>query len=180
MSGDCFLNKGLVHIYTGDGKGKTTAAIGLAVRFAGTGGRVLFVRFLKNNDSAELEALKNIPEITVADNPEVYRMIYLNGDLPEGSKEYYSAMFEAAKNEALSGAYGMIVFDELMAAVNLGLVDLNAVVNFLENRPEGLEVVMTGRNPAPEIAAYADYISEIKKIKHPFDQGITARKGIEY
>ena len=175
------MNTGLVHIYTGDGKGKTTAATGLAVRCAGAGGRILFVRFLKNNDSAELDALSRIPEIEVIDNPKVFRMIGLKeGEVPEGSKEYYAAMFEEAKGKALSGGYDMVVFDELMATVNLGFVTARDVVGFLKDKPKELEVVMTGRDPDPAIAEQADYISEIKKIKHPYDKGITARKGIEF
>ena len=175
------MNTGLIHIYTGDGKGKTTAALGLAMRCAGAGGKILLVRFLKNNDSAELDLLSRIPEIEVFDNPKVFRMIGLKkGEVPEGSREYYAAMFDEAEDLALAGGYDMVIFDELMASVNLGFVDAQSVVSFLKNKPEKLEVVMTGRDPDPAIAAEADYISEIKKIKHPYDKGITARKGIEF
>lgn len=175
------MNTGLIHIYTGDGKGKTTAAAGLAVRFAGSGGRVLFARFLKTNSSGELNILSRIPEITMVENPKVFHMINLkDGKPPEGAKEYYQAMFEETARKALSGGYDMLVMDELMAAVNLELVNKADVTAFLKGKPQNLEVVMTGRNPAPEIAALADYISEVRKIKHPYDKGIKARKGIEY
>lgn len=174
-------DKGLIHIYTGDGKGKTTAATGLAVRCAGAGGKVLISRFLKTNDSAELNILSKIPEITIMDNPKVFHMIYLpDGKLPEGCKEYYENMFRDAAKEAMTGKYDLLIMDELMATVNLKLVSVSEVTEFLKNKPESLEVVMTGRNPDPEIAALADYISEVKKIKHPFDGGVKARRGIEF
>lgn len=175
------MDTGLIHIYTGDGKGKTTAATGLAVRCAGAGGKVLICRFLKTNTSAELNILKEIPNITIMENPKVFHMIHLkDGQLPEGAKEYYEGMFKDTAAQAMTGNYDLLVMDELMATVNLGLVSAEDVVAFLKSRPKNLEVVMTGRNPAPEIADEADYISEIKKIKHPFDKGINARKGIEF
>ena len=175
------MNKGLIHIYTGDGKGKTTAAVGLAVRFAGTGGRVLFCRFLKTNDSGELEILKNIPEIKLTDNPKVFHMIHLkDGELPEGAAQYYKAMFDEAVSGAVAGDCGLLVMDELIGAVNLGFISTADVLSFLNNRPDNLEVVMTGRNPAPELIKAADYVSEIRKIRHPYDKGIKARKGIEF
>ena len=175
------MNKGLIHIYTGDGKGKTTATTGLAVRFAGTGGRVLFCRFLKTNDSGELEILKNIPEIKLTDNPKVFHMIRLKeGKIPEGAAQYYKDVFDKAVKEAEGGGYGLLIMDELIGAVNLGFINVKDVLDFLKSRPDSLEVAMTGRNPAPELIKAADYVSEIKKIKHPYDEGIKARKGIEF
>lgn len=175
------MNTGLIHIYTGDGKGKTTAATGLALRCAGAGGRVLITRFLKTNNSAELNILGSIAEIKIMENPKVFHMINLkDGKLPEGSGEYYEAMFRDTVAEAAGGDYDLLVMDELMATVRLGFVSVQEVLSFLKNKPEKLEVVMTGRNPAPELVEAADYVSEIKKIKHPFDRGVKARKGIEF
>lgn len=173
-------NTGLVHIYTGDGKGKTTAAVGLAVRCAGAGGKVLFSRFLKSNDSGELNVLSKIPGITVMDNPKVFHMIHLKGKVPEGAAEYYKERFEGTVSEAMKGEYDLLVMDEIIATVNYGFVSVSELLDFLKEKPRNLETVLTGRDPAAQLLEAADYVSEIKKVKHPFDKGIVAREGIEY
>ncbi|MBI5236266.1 MAG: cob(I)yrinic acid a,c-diamide adenosyltransferase [Deltaproteobacteria bacterium] len=174
---------GLIHIYTGDGKGKTTASIGLAVRAAGSGLNVLFVQFFKedNAESGEKAFFRNI-----AGNIELIRS---NCRHPffTGAKTDEDAVGKAIKNtfdlvreKTASGNVGLLVLDEIMAAINGNWLDMAEVIGFLDSRPHTLEVVLTGRNAPPAIVKMADYVTEMLKIKHPFDAGGVARKGIEY
>lgn len=175
------LENGLIHIYCGDGKGKTSAAAGLAVRAAGCGRRVLFVRFLKNEDSGELRILDQIPEIHVIHLEKSYGFYRT---LSDEEKREVRQMYEKLWNDAvrLSGteAYDVLVMDEFMAAYNYGLIDHSTALAFLREKPEHLEIVLTGRNPDERLVELADYVSEIRKVKHPYDRGILARRGIEY
>ena len=173
------MERGLIHIYCGDGKGKTTAAIGLAVRAAGAGKKVLIARFLKNNRSAELQSLEKLPQITILPIEKEFGFIRTEDNpIRKQAAEYYSGYFEHAVKKAED--YDLLILDEINAAVNLDIVDKGRLLEFLKHKPQNLEVVLTGRSPAEEVCELADYISEIRKVKHPFDQGITAREGIEY
>ncbi len=170
-----------VHIYCGDGKGKTTAAIGLAVRAAGCKKRVLVTRFLKTDQSGEVNALRGLPEITVTPCSRSFGFFSRMSD--EQKKEagyYYSELLKTTLDRAHKEHFDLLILDEIMAVCNFGLVEETRVLEFLDSRPEGLEVVLTGRNPSEKLVETADYVSEIRKIKHPFDKGITAREGIEY
>ena len=171
------MEKGLIHIYCGDGKGKTSAATGLAVRAAGCGKQVLFARFLKNEDSGELE----IPEIHVI---HLERSFGFYRTLTEEEQAEVRRMYEALWHDivrrAETDAYDVLVMDEFMAAYNYGLIGHDAAFAFLREKPERLEVVLTGRDPDEALVELADYVSEIRKVKHPFDRGIRARRGIEY
>ena len=167
---------GLVHIYCGDGKGKTSAAVGLAVRAAGCGKRVVIARFLKTDNSGEVEILKKIPEVTLIPCRKTFGFVR---SMDEETKRECAAYHKLAEHADL------VVFDEIMAAVNYGMVPERDVLEFLENRPgrdqtDGLEIVLTGRDPSEKLTAAADYVSEICKRKHPFDRGIMARRGVEY
>lgn len=175
------MTHGLIHIYCGDGKGKSTAAAGLAVRAAGCGLKVLFARFLKNEVSGELRILDAVPEIEVIHLEKSFGFYHtLNQKEKQMVKELYEQLFYTVKENAETGRYDMLVMDEFMAAYNYDLIPHETVLKFLENKPEKLEVVMTGRNPCEELIQIADYVSEIKKVKHPFDHGVKARKGIEF
>lgn len=175
------MKQGLIHIYCGDGKGKTTAATGLAVRAAGSGMRVLFVRFLKNENSAELRILDQIPEIEVIHLSESYGFYHTQTEEEKGkTQRMYRDVWRQAIQKVKSGAYGMLVMDEFMAADRYGLIPHEEALQFLKEKPESLEVVLTGRDPAEDLTDLADYMSEIRKVKHPFDCGISARRGIEY
>ena len=175
---------GLVHIYCGDGKGKTSAAIGLAVRAAGCGKHVVIARFLKTDDSGEVEALKMLPGVHVIPCRKNFGFVR---SMDEKTKEKCAAYNRALFLEAARMAEDadLVVFDEIMAAMNYGMVPEADVLDFLADRPkkgetDGLEVVMTGRNPSEALIDAADYVSEICKRKHPFDRGIMARRGVEY
>ena len=174
------MNKGLIHLYCGDGKGKTTAAIGLAVRAAGSGMKVVILQFLKGRLVSELDSLKLIPGITILRNEE---------DLG-----FFSAMSEEDKQKAMSyhndnlqrvlqmvedRACDLLILDEICAAYRLGMVDKEIINQLIINKREDLELVLTGRDPDKLFLEYADYVSEIKKIKHPYDKQINARVGIE-
>ena len=173
-------DKGLIHIYYGEGKGKTTAATGLAVRAAGAGRRVIFAQFLKKGDSSEINILRSIPGI---------RLFYLNthrGFIKKQSKEeleltkventgMFREIIDAAKKEA-----DMLVLDEMLSTLCHELVPSKELISFLKEKPESLEVVLTGRYPTRTLVNLADYVTEMKKKKHPYDKGIMARKGIEF
>lgn len=173
--------KGCIHIYTGDGKGKTSAATGLAVRFAGTGGRVLFAQFLKDGTSGELACLRKTDGIDVDVCEECFGFSFaMNDETREQAKKTYTDYLSRILAKAENGSYGMLVLDEIIATYNQSFIDRSVLLGFLRHKPEELEVVLTGRDPAEELIGLADYVSEIRKIRHPYDKGISARKGIEY
>ena len=175
------MEKGLIHIYCGDGKGKTSAATGLAVRAAGCGKQVLFARFLKNEESGELEILDRIPEIHVIHLERSFGFYRtLTEEEQAEVRQMYEALWQDIVRRAETDMYDVLVMDEFMAAYNYGLIGHDAAFAFLREKPERLEVVLTGRDPDGDLVELADYVSEIRKVKHPFDRGIRARRGIEY
>lgn len=175
------MKRGLLHIYCGDGKGKTTAATGLAVRAAGCGMKVLFARFLKSENSGELKVLDMIPEIEVIHLAKSFGFYKYLSEQERGKlREVYANLWREVVEKLQTGAYDMLVLDEFAAAYRYGLVDQEGAVRVLEGRPVNLEVVLTGRDPDERLVEIADYVSEIQKRKHPFDRGIPAREGIEF
>ena len=171
---------GLIHIYTGDGKGKTTASLGLALRAAGAGFNVFILQFLKSWDTSELKSLELIPNIKIIRGKEGNVFTFsMTAEQLVKSKEIHMSNFKVAKEAAFNGKCDVLVLDEVIGAYNRNLLDREDLLNFLDNKPDHLEVILTGRNPAEELKDRADYISEIQKIRHPFDKGIPARKGIE-
>lgn len=171
---------GLIHIYCGDGKGKTTAAIGLAVRHAGSGGKVVVAQFLKDGTSSECRALAKLGNITMlAANP----CSKFSFQMTEEEKQECSAAigrtFAAATGFAVREGATLLVLDEVCAAISCGFLPEEEVLRFLDSKPEALEVVLTGRNPSEALQEQADYITEMVKRRHPFDKGVGARKGIE-
>lgn len=169
---------GLIHLYCGDGKGKTTAAVGLAVRASGAGKRVIFTQFFKDGSSSEVEALKTLPGIRTIHAHTVkgfYRS--MTPEQREQAREDYTALFRqvAAGKDA-----DLLILDEIVSACNRGVVPETLVTDFLRSKPSGLEVVLTGRNPSPALMELADYITEMRKLRHPYDRGVAARRGIEF
>ena len=170
--------KGLVHIYCGDGKGKTTTSVGLTVRAAGSGKKVLFYQFLKDNSSSERAILDKQSGITIIPGKEMQKFTFqMNAEELNELREYNNDMldklFEMAKD------YDMLVMDESVYSIDKDLLDEEKLIKHLEEKPFSLEVVLTGRNPSQALMEHADYISEIKKVKHPFDKGVSSRMGIE-
>lgn len=172
--------KGLTHIYHGYGKGKTTAATGLAVRCIGYGEKVIFSQFLKGSDSGEIDVLKKLGA-TVMRNTKNY------GFFPFASKEDQRLMTEENNgilrrsiSLAREGKTRLLVLDEVLDAYNIGALDKTLLDEFVADKPEELELVLTGRDPSDFLRQKADYITHFDKEKHPYDKGVTARKGIEY
>lgn len=172
---------GLLHLYHGDGKGKTTAAIGLALRALGCGYRVLIVQFLKDGDSGELAALKTFPNAELWSGKSVKGFTFtMTKEEKSSLAEEMTQRFRAVITSCDKGDCEVVVLDEILDAVNADLLPWEEVYAFFSRRPEHIEFVLTGRNPKPELLELADYITEMKKIKHPYDQGIPARKGVEF
>ncbi len=175
------MKKGLIHVYCGEGKGKTTAAAGLSIRAAGCGMKVVFLQFLKAMESGEIEILRNIDNITVIRNEEDYGFFNrMTEEEKEAITELHNKNLKKALDLVDNGQCDLLVLDEACAAYNHNLLDRTLVENLIQNKKEDLELVLTGRDPAPLFVEYADYVSEIRKIKHPYDKNIIARKGIEY
>jgi len=171
---------GLIHIYCGDGKGKTTAAVGLAVRCAGRGNKVLLVQFLKSRDSGELYSLAKLPDIEVMRGKESKKFTFqMNEEEKHALLIEHNKMFEQVLAKIKNGGYSLLILDEVIGALNAKVFEMQKLTEFLRHKPENLEVVLTGRNPAPELVEIADYVSEMRKVKHPMDKGIMAREGIE-
>lgn len=172
--------QGLCHIYTGNGKGKTTASVGLLVRATGAGMKTLFCQFLKGRDTGELEPLRKLG-VEVLRAGEIKKFFAkMTDDEKKECVKSHEMCYNKVKQKIQSGDYGLIVLDEVMAAVRLGLVPLSDLAEVIRNRPKDLEIVLTGRDVPEELAVLADYLSEIQEVRHPFAQGISARKGIEY
>lgn len=174
------MEKGLIHIYHGNGKGKTTAAVGLAVRAAGAGMRVSFIQLMKDGTSAELNVLKKMEQIEVYSIRNTYGFTWNMSDddrirLRMKNDKAVNAMIRAVKE----GLYQMLVVDEMMPAYQGGFVDKAAVLELMQLCKGTTELVLTGRNPAKELLDRADYITEMKNERHPYEKGITARVGIE-
>lgn len=170
--------KGLVHIYTGDGKGKTTAAAGLAVRMAGAGKRVLFVQFMKAPGSSELVSME-ILGITVLNLCTSGKFIW---NMTEEERNIYRKEQEGTLSAAIASAagYDLVVLDEAISASATGMISLAELTVFLKEKPQGTELVLTGRDAPEALLSLSDYVSEIKAVKHPYDHGIMARRGIEF
>ena len=235
---------GLVHIYCGDGKGKTTAALGLALRAAGNGIPVVIARFLKNDGSGEVGILENVPGVYLFHCERQFGFTWtMSEEQKAEAGEYFTGLFERAwemggktAQEDVEGAgkadgcmagenwgsdsvsdgssrrdigvcgtgapvsgspvsvppasvpltsppceiRALLVLDEIMAAVNSGFVANERLLAALDHRPDGLEVVLTGRGPSEELLSRADYVTEMRAVKHPYEKGVGARKGVEY
>lgn len=171
------MSKGLVHIYTGDGKGKTTAALGLALRAAGQGLRVIVIQFLKGDpDCGEhIFALKHQPfEIVQFTDGNCFTLP------PEQLRNDVGKTMDFIAETMASGRYQMIILDEIFIAIRRGLLETSRVIDLIRNKPDSVELVLTGRNAPPEIMELADYVTEMQMKKHPYTNGIKGRKGIEY
>ena len=168
--------KGLVHVYTGNGKGKSTAALGLAMRAAGQGLKVAFIQFIKGEPCGEHFFVKQY-------NP--FEIIQISvGDSFKKSKKQLSQeaqqTLDYAEQEILSGKYELVILDEIFVAINQGLITTKQLLELLDSKPVSVELVLTGRNAPPEIVQRADLVTEMLMIKHPFTEGTSARRGIEY
>lgn len=167
----------MLHLYCGNGKGKTTAAMGLALRAAGRGKRVVIAQFLKGADSGERFALAQLPQVTLLPVPDAVTFSFrMTEEERRAEARRYQDLLELIRQEA-PGCF-LLVLDEACAAVNTGLLPLEDLLSCLDSLE--CEVVLTGRDPAPQLVERADYITSMEAVRHPFEQGISARKGIEF
>jgi len=173
------MEHGLVHIYCGDGKGKTTASLGLTLRAAGSGMSIVYSQFLKDGKSNEFKLLSDVSSVILLPPERSFGFSWtLNEEEKAEATKFYTNHFRRATE--LARLSDLLVLDEIVGACNCGFVPEAEVVAFLKSKPAGLEVVLTGRDPSQALVDVADYVTEMRKVKHPFDQKIGARRGIEF
>lgn len=171
---------GLIHIYCGDGKGKTTTGMGLCARAAGYGYKVLIYQFMKNNRTSERKLLEKEENITWIDGLEQEKFSFQMTEKEKADRRaYYAEQLKLVTEKARDEHYQVLFLDETIYTIRAGLLDEELVLDFLDHKPEDLEVILTGQGPSEELLARADYVSEICMRKHPFQRGIPARPGIE-
>jgi len=180
------LKKGLVHIYTGNGKGKTTAAIGLGVRAFGGGLKVCLYQFLKGEgvSCGEAKATARLGsrfKIVPLSQPHPYFQPPAERKrVREGLKKLIQAALKDIKKTMASKRYDLIILDELITAIRDGFIDLGSVLELIKSKPKDTEIVLTGRGAPRGLIKRADYVSEMRNIKHPYEKGIKARRGVEF
>ena len=171
---------GLIHIYYGNGKGKTTTGMGLITRAAGYGYRVLLYQFMKNNKTSERKILEKVPNITIVDGLEQEKFSFQMTEEEKAERRvFYGEQLKKVTKEAVDGDYDVLFLDESIYTIRAGLLDEQLLLDFLDHKPEKLEVILTGQGPDEELIKRADYVSEICMRKHPYEKGIPARPGIE-
>jgi cob(I)alamin adenosyltransferase len=172
------LKKGYIHVYTGPGKGKTTAALGLGLRAAGARFKVHMIQFMKGRRYSELNSVEKLSNFTISQHG---RDEFVNKDKPEQIDiDLAQEGFTHAKKLIESGKYDMIILDEINVAVDFNLIDIHELMKVIESKPENLELVLTGRYANPEVQRIANYVTEMLEIKHPYQQGVEARKGVDF
>ena len=167
----------MIQIYTGDGKGKTTAALGLAIRAAGAGKHVFIGQFIKGLEYCELRSLKKFRNIKVE---QFGRGCFIKGKPGRKDKELACAGLNRIREIAKKQKFDLIILDEINVALDLKLVDCGEVLELIKNTPEKIELVLTGRDAPADLIKTADLVSEIREVKHYFRKGQIARRGIEY
>ncbi len=179
------LEKGLVQVYTGDGKGKTTAAFGLALRAAGCGNKVLIFQFLKppTLELGERLAIERsglpIRVESLEAQWHLFRSLRSEQDIAAAGAAIRDALAKLTELAAKK-TYDVLILDEIVFCLALGLGQLEDIRRLIEQKDAGVELVLTGRGATPELIALADLVTEMKKVKHPFDKGVGARRGIDY
>lgn len=172
------MEKGYIHVYTGPGKGKTTAALGLGLRAAGAGLKVHMMQFMKGRRYSELDAIENLNNFTFSQHG---RDEFVSKENPEQIDiDLAQEGFAQAKDIIKNSKYDVVILDELNVVVDYNLIKFDDAIKLIEQKPEKLELVLTGRDVHPEIVKLADLVTEMLEIKHPYQQGVTARKGIDF
>lgn len=171
----------MLHIYYGNGKGKTTAAVGLTVRAIGAGMKTAFFQFLKNGSSSEIDILKELENNTVMCCESCSKFSFqMNDDEKSNVTSEHNNMLIYAKDLIENGSVDLVVLDELLDAYNKKLIDAELADEFINCCSKKAEIIVTGRDPSAEWLNTADYVTEMTSLKHPYNNGINARKGIEY
>ena len=174
------LNQGLVSIFTGDGKGKTTAAIGSVIRAVGHGLRAFIIYFMKGKDyiHGENNVLSQLPNVKTASFGQSGWIDSEN--IKAEHREQAALALAAARNAINSGNYDTIVLDEINVAINYGLIELDDVIKLIKDKPKPVELILTGRYADPKLVQMADLVTDMLMVKHPYAQGIKARRGIDF
>jgi cob(I)alamin adenosyltransferase len=170
----------MLQIYTGQGKGKTTAALGLALRAVGAGKKVLLIQFLKDGQSSELKAIRRIAKREIKIKVFGKKGFINKDDLSKQDFDLAEKGFAFFQKAVRSGKYNLIILDEVNVAVSLGLLKKEDFISFIKKVSGRIEIILTGRQADPGIVRLADLVTEMKEIKHYFNKGLKARKGIEY
>ncbi|MDO5033750.1 MAG: cob(I)yrinic acid a,c-diamide adenosyltransferase [Eubacteriales bacterium] len=173
-------DKGYIHLYAGDGKGKTTAAVGLAIRAAARGWKVLFAQFLKSGNSAELKILDQQAEVKILSGQQIKKFTFAMTpeELAIATAETTGRLEDIVSR---ADAFDLVVLDEALGAVGAGLLPADLLTDFMSQKPAHLELVVTGRDPSPRMIELSDYYSEVCMRKHPYEtEGLNARPGVEY
>ena len=175
------METGLVHVYTGDGKGKTTAAIGLAVRALGAGGRVLFAQFMKGGETGELEVFQKLENIHVMRCQKHFPFYsQMTNEQKKEQRKQHDKMLCEIVDTVRQHRIDVLVLDEITYPCRWGLIDVEQVKQLLTLAEGKIEVVCTGRDPEDWLLDRADYITNMQAVRHPFEKGIGARAGVEY
>ena len=169
--------KGYLQVYTGNGKGKTTAALGLSLRAAGAGLKVYIAQFLKQGDYSEVKALKRFSDTITLEQFGLGQ--FVKGQPTQAEIDAARVGLEKAKHRLSSGDYDMVILEEANVAASIGLFPVVDLLDIIRRRPDHVELVITGRNAPPEVIEKADLVTEMKTVKHYYDQGVQARIGIE-
>jgi cob(I)alamin adenosyltransferase len=169
--------RGYIHVYTGNGKGKTTAALGLALRAAGAGLKVYIAQFTKYGEYSELKGLKRLSDRITIEQFGCGR--FIQGQPSTADVKAARRGLEAAKSVMARGEHAVVILDEAIVAVSLGLISEEALAEMLASKPDEIEIIITGRGATPNIMELADLVTEMKEIKHYFQKGVQARLGIE-
>jgi len=173
------LQQGFIQVYTGNGKGKTTAAIGQAVRAAGYGLKTYFVMFMKEFPYNEVKSLKNLKDFITLVQVGKDDFVYKKVPPSETEKLAIKKALDETKNKMLSGEYDLIVLDEIFVSIFFGLIDKEEIISFICSKPENVELILTGRYCPKEIINKADLVTEMKEVKHYYEKGVLSRRGIE-
>ena len=169
--------KGYVQVYTGDGKGKTTAALGLAIRAAGAGFKVYIAQFLKKGDTSEIKALERFSDLITVEQFGLGR--FVRGKPEAEDIEAARNGLENIQKILFSGKHQMVILDEANVGADCGLISIDDLIVLIDQKPAHVELILTGRGAAPQIIERADLVSEVKALKHYFNNGVKARVGIE-
>lgn len=169
--------RGYIQVYTGDGKGKTTAALGLALRAVGAGLRVFIAQFAKGMEYSELKTLSRFSDSIVV--RQYGRDCFIYGEAKERDRELAEAGLREVREVILGGRYDLVILDEANIATYFNLFSVEALLELLQSKPEHMEIVITGRRADPRLIEVADLVTEMKEVKHYFRRGVQARKGIE-
>jgi len=173
------ISKGYTHLYTGNGKGKTSAALGLAFRAAGSGLRSAVIQFMKGQPSGEIDAAEKLGGLVVIEQYGSDRFCRPDDGSLKEHREHALRGLDRARAVLADGGYSIVILDEIITAAKFGIISDEDIIAIIRSKPEAVELVLTGRGASDELIAHADLVTEMREIKHYYQNGVTPRKGIE-